>query len=87
MPYIKPEIRSILDQQISNIITSIKEKDWTPGDLNYIITKICLSYINEPSYKNYNEVIGVLECVKQELYRRKVAPYEDKKRDENGEVY
>lgn len=39
------------------------------------------------NYKDYNEVIGVLECVKQELYRRLIAPYEDKKKDENGDVF
>jgi len=34
-----------------------------------------------------NEVIGVLECAKLELYRRVAAPYEERKRIENGEVY
>jgi len=31
-------------------------------------------------------MIGVLECVKQEFYRRKVAPYEDIKIIENGDI-
>jgi len=31
--------------------------------------------------------MGVLECIKQEFYRRAVAPYEDKKKEENGDVY
>jgi len=30
---------------------------------------------------------GVLENVKQEMYRRLAAPYEDKKAEENGDVY
>ena len=34
-----------------------------------------------------NEAIGALECATLELYRRKVAPYEDGKIAENGEVY
>lgn len=66
-----------------------------PGTLNYIITRICLWWLRcrlRPvgsdwrSYQNFNEVIGVLECVKQELYRRHVAPYEDEKCEENGDV-
>jgi len=31
--------------------------------------------------------VGVLECAKMELYRRVAAPYEDKKKEENGDVY
>jgi len=61
----------------------------TPGELNYAITQLVLGYKidDPPSYTYYNEVIGVLECVKLELYRRMVAPYEDKKREENGDVF
>jgi len=60
----------------------------TAGELNYVITKEILLYLGtRPKYENYNEVMGVLECVKQELYRRAVAPHEDKKRKENGDVY
>jgi hypothetical protein len=35
----------------------------------------------------YNDVIGALECCKLELYRRMVAPYENTKIKENGDVY
>lgn len=33
------------------------------------------------------DVLGTLECVKLEFYRRVVAPYEDKKCAENGDAY
>jgi hypothetical protein len=60
----------------------------TPGDLNYIITTLCIEYIgSSPSYETYNSIIGVLECAKIEFYRRAVAVYEDKKLRENGDVY
>ena len=62
-----------------------------PGTLNYIITRLCdywcRDYAGEANYEKYNTVIGVLECVKQELYRRQIAPYEDEKCKENGDVY
>jgi hypothetical protein len=61
-----------------------------PGDLNYTITRLCDQYIiarGGVSYTLLNEVIGVLECAKQELYRRVAAPYEDKKLQANGDVY
>ena len=63
----------------------------TAGELNYCITRIMNYYLGcnhfQPSYVAYNEVMGVLECVKQEFYRRMVAPYEDKKCEENGDVF
>ena len=78
MPYI---------QQIDRAIR-FDEPMHDPGALNFYITKIILSYLGfAPKYKDFNEVIGVLECVKLEMYRRAVVPYEDKKREENGDVY
>jgi hypothetical protein len=66
-----------------------KETDITnPGNLNYTITKIINAWLGHtPNYAKYNEVIGVLECAKLELYRRKVSEYEDQKCRENGDVY
>ncbi len=62
-----------------------------PGTLNYIITRLCdywcRDWQGESNYAKYNTVIGVLECVKQEFYRRQIAPYEDVKCEENGDVY
>ena len=60
-----------------------------PGELNYAITELALFYLKRKgvSYTNMNEVIGVLECAKLEFYRRATAPYEDKKVEENGDVY
>ena len=59
-----------------------------PGTLNYIITRLVVWYLGEnPNYEKYNSAIGVLECAKQELYRRQIAPYEDEKCEENGDVY
>jgi hypothetical protein len=59
------------------------------GELNFALTSILCSYIHNkgPSYQTYNEVIGVLECAKQELYRRIVGKYEDQKIRENGDVF
>jgi len=79
MPYILKSRR----EELEPILT------YEVGDLNYYITKSCLLYLETQSetYKAYNEVIGVLECVKQEIYRRRIAPYEDKKKKLNGDVF
>ena len=62
------------------------------GELNYIITAEILDYLGipdgkKPRYADYNEVIGVLECIKQEVYRRVVIPFEQKKMKENGDIF
>lgn len=59
-----------------------------PGDLNYKVTLEVLRFLGDkPNYERYNAAIGALECCKLELYRRMVAPYEDHKIDDNGDVY
>jgi len=85
MPYIDKESKDDFKYKISYAGRSIE----TPGELNYMITKIVNDYIasHGKSYAILNEVIGALECSKLELYRRIIAPYEDIKIDQNGDVY
>jgi len=87
MPYILQYNRKILDEYLEPLFKQLQF--YRIGHLNYIITKIILQWLNDytkPVYKDYNEIIGVLECVKQEFYRRKVVPYEDEKIKENGDI-
>jgi len=80
MPYITKKDRERL---------ALKCKPATVGELNYVITRLIDMYLgyNSFHYADINAVVGVLECVKLELYRRLAAPYEDKKKEENGDVY
>lgn len=83
MPYIKKERRAFLQPG-----TYDYEGPVDAGELNYTITVLIQDYLgSKKSYAGFNEVVGVLESVKQEYYRRAVAPYEDKKIVENGDVY
>jgi hypothetical protein len=60
----------------------------TYGELNYELTTRILEFLPySPRYEDFQSVIGLLECMKQEFYRRLVAPYEDKKKEENGDVF
>ena len=81
MPYINVTRRHILD--------SGKATPDTAGELNYTITQLCETYRfkHKTSYATFNDIIGALECAKQEYYRRMIAPYEDTKIIENGDVY
>jgi hypothetical protein len=61
----------------------------TPGELNYLFTRLALEYVERKglNYQRINDVVGALEGAKLEFYRRLAAPYEDKKIAENGDVY
>lgn len=71
------------------------ESGWpvgTAGELNFAITLLVKEFLaGQPkegkSYEALNAAMGALECCKLELYRRIVAPYEDVKIKENGDVY
>ena len=58
------------------------------GELNYLITSVCHRYLEEHGerYQTYADILSALEGAKLELYRRWVAPYEDRKIEENGDV-
>lgn len=91
MPYIIEVKRKYYSKLMEELIKDIKHRmiyyrERDVGVLNYIITKLLMATFPE-SYSDYNELIGVLECVKQELYRRKIAKYEDEKIKENGDIY
>ena len=86
MPYISQPDRKRLDGAIENLAKLINQNQ-RAGDLNYSITRLLLLNQGEGRYKDFNELIGALESAKLEFYRRRVAPYEDKKAQENGDVY
>ena len=95
MPYILSEKRHPLDpiielmrKELVNLALDDANNNHA-GNLNYIFTKLLMiSYgtADDTSYANINQAIGVVECVKQEFYRKVAAPYEDKKELENGPI-
>lgn len=86
MPYIKKHHREIFDDDINEII---KHLGYCPGEFNYVITRIVRAMMikNGLDYSAINEMIGVFECAKLELYRRIAVPYEDSKMVKHGDVY
>jgi len=88
MPYITQKERHKWDELTQAMHKAFDVDIVTPGSLNYLITKMCHLYLRRHfTYTTINDCIGALECAKLELYRRKVAPYEDTKMKENGDVY
>jgi hypothetical protein len=82
MPYITRETRAAVDAAIEAADVRL------PGELNYAISRLVHRYLQRETitYARLNEVLGVLEAAKLELYRTVVAPYEEAKRREHGGV-
>jgi len=87
MPYIHQSERTIIDEVVDGLV---EEAD-SFGKLNYSITKLVLGYARRyyanHKYSGAVVVMGTLVCVGLEFYRRFVAPHEDEKIKENGDVY
>ena len=93
MPYIPQEDRTAYNPLIDQLAESLstQEPARRKGHANYVITQILRKAwgVDSPeheSYSNYADIIGTLECAKQELYRRWVADYEDKAIEKNGDL-
>jgi len=86
MPYISQQDR-LKFYKVLNEFYNLDTENITPGELNYMISSM-LWYLfeNQTSYTKGNEILGVLEGVKHEFYRRKLSVYEDNKIEENGDV-
>lgn len=82
MPYIENSVRELLIED--------QESPQCPRELEFILTQICSDYLDLKGgvcHAGIIEIIGVLECVKQEFFRLIVSPYNEQSRFENGDVY
>ena len=82
MPYVSKQVRKYLDRGF-----------WEPettGELTYVLYREVMNWVRAPedgpNFERYSQAIAALECAKMELYRRHVAPYENLKLEENGDV-
>jgi hypothetical protein len=78
MPYIPKDTQEALAIRVPE----------TAGELNWLLTQEVINYIGRDyRFERLNAALGALEACKQELYRRIVAPYEDKAKEKNGDAY
>jgi hypothetical protein len=89
MPYVTQGYRDEMDKEIEALVQKLYK--WSDGEaaagtVNYAITRIVRALYPPIRYEYINSAIGVLECAKQEYYRIGAAPYEDEKREKNGDV-
>lgn len=87
MPYINKENRVKFDSCIDILAEKLCEKKFEPGEFNYVVSRLMWKIFKlSPSYTLGNSLIGALECIKLEFYRRLLSPYEDEKIKQNGDV-
>lgn len=80
MPYIDPKRREIIDRG---------GKPASIGELTYVFTKTAEEYrkTHGDRFNTFAMIMGAFLCAILEFYRRVIAPYEDNKIEENGDVY
>lgn len=89
MPYIAPEKRKEIEPSLYPLLEYVKLADeLVAGDLNYLFSVISKVFFErKKSYQTANDIVGALEGAKAEFQRRKLAPYENAKIKENGDMY
>jgi hypothetical protein len=87
MPYIEIDTRRELDPHLKEVIETLRQGNWNPGEVNYVFTRILWEWFRtRHRYATINAIRGVLGCVWDEFYRRKGAPYEDEAIVKNGDI-
>jgi len=56
------------------------------GILTWLLYRLLLDVLTPRKYRDYALVLGCVDSASKEFYRRRIAPYEDKKIHENGDV-
>lgn len=84
MPYITQDRRDVFDAQLDALGDALE----SGGEINYCVYRLCLRFLERKgmSYNTSMIPFSALGAAQMELYRRIIAPYEDVKIAENGDV-
>ena len=84
MPYITQERRKDFDELLAQLGPRIKNK----GEMNYCVSILMTWYVSVhgDSYQNLSDAKDALINAADEFARRRLAPYEDIKKEENGDL-
>lgn len=89
MPYIPRADRLAFDDALKELVRVVSKRGLSNGELNYLMTQLARLYLirHGTSYNTLSDVVKAFECAKLEFYARMARPYEDRKIEENGDVY
>lgn len=84
MPYITQERRAAFDAHLEALAAEVAGQ----GEMNYCIYKLATLVIDRigESYDKLSMCSSAMEHAKLEWYRRRLAPYEDVKIKDNGDI-
>lgn len=87
MPYIKSEYRVMLEKSLTDVWENLMKipREDRAGALTYVIYKL-FTDLHVNRYADFAVLMGILDCVGKEFYRRTVAPHEDRAIVKNGDV-
>jgi hypothetical protein len=88
MPYIKKERRVLWDPLLKQLALEMQNNKAVKGDLNYICFVLGRELIrqNGMNYQSISDAVDGIGGASNELGRRILDPYEDKKQNENGDI-
>jgi hypothetical protein len=87
MPYVAPSVREHIDKEIEALVTRLIEIDWDSGAINYAFSRIVWTWFKRRRrYATIKDILGTLDAVSKEFYRRRAVGYEAEKIDENGDL-
>lgn len=87
MPYTKKEDREKYEPFLKGLRDKMKKVENSKGDLTYLVYCLGLEYFKgKESYTKISSAISSLNDAAEEIRRRHLNPYEDKKIQENGDV-
>lgn len=94
MPYITNDKRHELKPELEALVLKYRElqkEEYNPGNLAYVLYVLAMSHLEAPredhiGYKDYMEVLGILESVTNEYKIMNLDRYERQKLVKNGRV-
>lgn len=86
MPYIPKDDRKSFEPELTDL-KDLMSLLTGKGELTYLVYSLALEYFKEKkSYTTISTAISCLNDAAEEIRRRHLNPYEDKKIEENGDV-
>lgn len=89
MPYTNEKINKIIDPHIDGFIVVLLRFNIfeIAGILNRTICRIARAILQPKKYWKFALIIGTILLALLEIWRRMIVPYENKKTEENGDVF
>jgi hypothetical protein len=85
LPYITKDRREIVDPEITVLVEKLRQLGL--GDVVYVLYRLLKElYGNTRNFYTKAQALAALESTRAEYYRRVLAPYEDEKITQSGDI-